>query len=161
MLTIKLGTTLHTRNPTTNEFDPLLAIIGDKGDKGDKGEAGGPMWVRYSASADGTGFTSTWTEGQTYIGIAVAASAPTDKTKYTWILIPKGETGDTGATGATGEKGDKGDKGDPGDVQAIISNDMIDADDKVPSMMLFKNEIDGIYEDMRILRAIVENFVGT
>lgn len=160
MLNINLDTTLYVRGED-GKFYPIVGIQGEQGPKGDKGEAGGPMWVRYSASADGTGFTSTWTEGQTYIGIAVAASAPTDKTKYTWILIPKGEKGDTGATGATGEKGDKGDKGDPGDVQAMISHDMIDADDKVPSMMLFKNEIDGINEDMRILRAIVENFVGT
>ena len=102
MLNINLETPLYVRGDD-GKFYPIVGIQGEQGPKGDKGEAGGPMWVRYSASADGTGFTSTWTEGQTYIGIAVAASAPTDKTKYTWILIPIGEKGDTGTTGATGE----------------------------------------------------------
>lgn len=42
------------------------------------------VFIRYSANADGTDFTETWTSGQNYIGIATAKTAPIDKTAYTW-----------------------------------------------------------------------------
>lgn len=44
-------------------------------------------FIRYSAHADGTDFTDTWSEGQYYIGIATAMEAPTDKTGYKWSLL--------------------------------------------------------------------------
>ena len=47
---------------------------------------------RYSAYADGTDFTETWSPGQDYIGIASQAEAPTTKEGYTWSLF-KGEQG--------------------------------------------------------------------
>lgn len=52
-----------------------------KGDKGDN------AFIRYSANADGTDFTETWSEGQNYIGIATGQIAPTDKSGYEWILF--------------------------------------------------------------------------
>lgn len=51
------------------------------------GLKGDSVFVRYSASADGTDFTDTWSEGQGYIGVATGQSAPTDKTKYNWLSI--------------------------------------------------------------------------
>ena len=45
---------------------------------------GDSCFVRYSAYADGTDFTKTWSEGQIYIGIATGQVAPTDKSKYVW-----------------------------------------------------------------------------
>ena len=41
-------------------------------------------FVRYSAYADGTNFTETWSSGKNYIGFAIANTAPTDKSEYTW-----------------------------------------------------------------------------
>lgn len=55
------------------------------------GLKGDSVFVRYSASADGTDFTDTWSEGQGYMGVATGQSAPTDKTKYNWMNI-NGET---------------------------------------------------------------------
>lgn len=42
------------------------------------------IFIRYSANADGTDFTEEWTEGQKYIGVATAVTAPTDKSDYEW-----------------------------------------------------------------------------
>lgn len=41
-------------------------------------------FVRYSAYADGTNFTETWSSGKNYIGFAIANTAPTNKSEYTW-----------------------------------------------------------------------------
>jgi hypothetical protein len=49
-------------------------------------------FIRYSANADGTDFTEQWSNGQNYIGFATGQTAPTDKSKYTWILLPQGES---------------------------------------------------------------------
>lgn len=60
-----------------------LLLAGLKGDS---------VFIRYSASADGTDFTDTWSEGQGYMGVATGQSAPSDKTKYTWLplgAVPK------------------------------------------------------------------------
>lgn len=70
---------LHIRDPETGDFKPLAAIKGDVGDKGNS------AWIRFSANADGTGFTSTWTSGQQYIGFASAIAEPTDKSAYIWV----------------------------------------------------------------------------
>lgn len=43
--------------------------------------------IRYSANSDGTDFTEEWSESQSYIGIAVAQEAPTDKSGYEWSLF--------------------------------------------------------------------------
>ena len=48
---------------------------------------GDSVFIRYSASADGTDFTNTWREGQGYIGVATGQTAPTDKSKYNWMNI--------------------------------------------------------------------------
>lgn len=58
-----------------------IPVILRKGDKGDN------AFIRYSANADGTDFTETWSEGQQYIGFATGQSAPTDKSEYTWVRI--------------------------------------------------------------------------
>lgn len=42
-------------------------------------------FIRYSANADGEGFTEEWSEGQNYIGIATGQEAPTDKGEYEWV----------------------------------------------------------------------------
>lgn len=51
------------------------------------GLKGDSVFIRYSANADGTDFTDTWSEGQGYMGVATGQSAPTDKTEYTWVSI--------------------------------------------------------------------------
>ncbi len=50
------------------------------------GEAAPTMqvFIRYSAFSDGAAFTETWTEGQNYMGVAIAEEAPADETQYTW-----------------------------------------------------------------------------
>lgn len=40
--------------------------------------------VRFSASADGANMTTTWSEGQAYIGFLNDATAPNDPTSYIW-----------------------------------------------------------------------------
>lgn len=54
------------------------------------GLKGDSVFIRYSANADGTNFTDTWNAGQGYIGVATGQSAPTDKTKYTWLPMGEG-----------------------------------------------------------------------
>lgn len=51
------------------------------------GLKGDSVFIRYSANADGTDFTDTWSEGQGYMGVATGQTAPTDKTKYNWLNI--------------------------------------------------------------------------
>jgi hypothetical protein len=41
-------------------------------------------FVRYSVYADGTNFSETWSTGKNYIGFAIANTAPTNKSEYTW-----------------------------------------------------------------------------
>ena len=51
------------------------------------------VFIKYSASPDGTGYTSEWAIGQRYIGIATGFIEPTDKLEYTWIeAIPDAST---------------------------------------------------------------------
>lgn len=45
------------------------------------------VFVRYSANADGTGFTETKESGQRYIGFATAYDAPIEKGAYTWFQL--------------------------------------------------------------------------
>ena len=58
---------------------------------------GESCFVRYSASADGEGYTEVWSEGQKYLGIATGKTAPEDKSGYTWSRFV-GEGGDGGAS---------------------------------------------------------------
>lgn len=53
---------------------------------------GDSCFIRYSAHADGTDFTETWSEGQTYIGLATAQVAPTDKSGYVWCRAVGGKS---------------------------------------------------------------------
>lgn len=48
---------------------------------------GESAFIRFSAHADGTDFTETWSEGQSYIGFATGQTAPTDKSKYKWVAL--------------------------------------------------------------------------
>lgn len=52
------------------------------------GQGGGSsvksLFIRYSSSYDGTNFTDTWSSEKHYIGFAVANTAPTEKSEYTW-----------------------------------------------------------------------------
>lgn len=78
---------------------PQVQPIGEKGDKGDEGDKGDGVFIRYSASADGSDFTETWSAGQTYIGFAIGQKAPTDKEGYSWSLSGAGQKGDTPVKG--------------------------------------------------------------
>lgn len=70
------------------------------------GLKGDSVFIKYSSSADGTDFTDTWSLGQGYMGVATGQSAPTDKTKYTWVCINGSELDfDTVTMEATFEDG--------------------------------------------------------
>ena len=57
-----------------------------------EGKDGNSAFIRFSANADGTDFTETWSEGQNYVGFATAQEAPTDKGGYTWLYFaPKND----------------------------------------------------------------------
>lgn len=60
---------------------------GLRGASGAAGIAGPGTFIRYSRYSDGTDFTSTWEVGKNYIGVAVAQTAPTDKSAYSWSLM--------------------------------------------------------------------------
>ena len=53
---------------------------------------GKSCFIRYSANADGTGFTESWSTGKNYMGVAVAKEAPTAKSSYTWVKVAGFET---------------------------------------------------------------------
>ena len=74
---------LYVRDPETGEFKPLIAIKGDQGIQG----VGRNAWIRFSAHADGTDYTSTWTDGQFYIGFASSITEPIDKSDYVWVNL--------------------------------------------------------------------------
>ena len=54
---------------------------------GAQGIQGLSAYIRYSANADDTDMTETWSEGQKYIGFATAQSAPEAASEYTWVCI--------------------------------------------------------------------------
>ena len=70
-----------------NDGSPKLKFSNLRGIQGVQGDKGDSAFIRYSAYFDGTDFTETWTEGQTYVGFATGQTAPTDKSEYTWIYI--------------------------------------------------------------------------
>lgn len=45
------------------------------------------LYIAYSSSSDGANFTTDWTEGQNYIGIATAQEEPESPSEYTWTRI--------------------------------------------------------------------------
>jgi IS1 family transposase len=93
---------------------------GPTGPAGPMGQTGGPgpagqtlyTWFAYADNATGTvNFTNgAWTN-QTYLGIAVNKTTPTESTNpadYTWSKMqgPPGAQGTTGSAGAAGPQGD-------------------------------------------------------
>lgn len=82
-------------NPFENYLDESGKIILDKCaevykvNRGNEilGKEGKSVHIRYSASPMGEGMTEKWSEGQTYIGQAVAENAPTNPDEYEWSLL--------------------------------------------------------------------------
>lgn len=73
--------------PTDKTKYTWIKLTGGTGGSTGGGTGGGTgdsCFIRYSAYEDGTDFTEDWSEGQNYIGIATAQSAPTNKTAYIW-----------------------------------------------------------------------------
>ncbi len=98
--------------PTETEWTPAPQdLVGAAGKDGTNSYT----HIRYSANADGEGFTDTPTTATIYIGVytGTSATAPTEKTAYQWSKY-KGDKGDTGPQGLQGLQGDKGDQGIPG-----------------------------------------------
>lgn len=58
-----------------------------KGEQGIQGIQGESAFIRYSAYADGSNFTETWSTDKKYIGFATGQTAPTNKSDYTWLDI--------------------------------------------------------------------------
>lgn len=77
---------------------------GAAGAKGDVGEDGKTYYTyfAYATSASGANFSTTPTSSSTYMGVCItlAATQPTDPSKYTWSLT-KGAQGATGAQGVS------------------------------------------------------------
>lgn len=69
---------LYIRDPKTGKKMPISAIKGENGDQ---------MFVRFSAYADGTDMSEKWDAERDYMGIAFAATAPTDKAAYQWLQL--------------------------------------------------------------------------
>ena len=67
--------------PAPDVYTQILALLESGVTVGQRGDS---AFIRYSANADGTDFTATWSEGQNYIGFATAQTAPTDKSAYMW-----------------------------------------------------------------------------
>ncbi len=89
-----IGFAVGTAAPSDKSGYSWARLTGEQGEQGTPGTPGASsnIFIRYSAYADGTDFTSTWTEGQRYLGIAVGTvTAPTNKEGYTWSLFA-GET---------------------------------------------------------------------
>lgn len=81
-------------------FNDSAEIIGKNGDG---------VFIRYSANADGSSFTETWTDGQYYIGVATGQEAPTDKSGYTWVrFVADGASSGGGTDGVTPHIGENG-----------------------------------------------------
>ena len=78
------------RKLAAGELNGKNGTNGSNGRDGSNGLDGKSAFVRYSANADGTDFTDTWTEGQNYVGFATGHIAPTDKKDYTWCLFCSG-----------------------------------------------------------------------
>lgn len=89
--TIEFRTATFTGVEAVYRYKPGLEVIAKDGTS---------VFVRYSANADGTGFTETWSEGQNYVGFATAHNAPTNKADYTWVFV--------GGNGGSGEGGKDG-----------------------------------------------------
>lgn len=71
----------------------VLLFNADANIQAEGGQDGNSVFIRYSANADGTDFTETWTEGQDYIGVYVGLQAPTSKESYDWIKFVGGSGG--------------------------------------------------------------------
>ena len=57
--------------------------------------AGDRVYLRYSAYPDGEGYTTEWSRGLNYIGIAVGLDEPADKSGYEWsVFAPSVYVGD-------------------------------------------------------------------
>lgn len=95
--------------------DGIDGAKGDEGDQGVQGPAGSNgqsqyVHIRYSANANGSGFTTSPVTTTKYIGIAVttSATAPTAASAYNPWSKYVGEDGVQGAQGIPGVKGDDG-----------------------------------------------------
>ena len=107
--------------PTTTYVEPIIiGVHGDMGPQGPKGDQGIPgiqgppgangtsqyVHIRYSASSNGSGMTTTPQSNTAYIGIAntTSSTAPSTNTSYTWSLF-KGADGSPGVPGPPGSDG--------------------------------------------------------
>ena len=92
-----------------NAYTSTPCIIGAYGDRGDRGVQGDGyfVYIRYSASADGSNMHAVWQTGDAYIGIysGTDATAPATAASYTWSRFA-GEDGAQGIPGQAGEDGD-------------------------------------------------------
>lgn len=90
------------------------------------GEDGDSVFIKYSARPNGENMTDTWSEGQSYMGIAVASSKPESAADYEWIRMAAGKS----AYDIAVENGYKGSEsewiaslhGEDGDVVAFGRN---------------------------------------
>jgi hypothetical protein len=73
----------NTQNTYTCTFKDLVKTVW-RYESNIRGANGLSVHIRYSRYADGTGFTASWTEAQSFIGVAVSDTAPLTKADYIW-----------------------------------------------------------------------------
>jgi hypothetical protein len=101
----------YTDSSTSTTTPVIIGAYGDTGPQGIQGPTGAAgtsqyVHIRYSANADGSGFTTTPQSNTAYIGIAntTSSTAPALNTGYTWSNY-KGPQGSQGIQGPAGTNG--------------------------------------------------------
>lgn len=111
-------TEADSTNPSLYKWTLIKGADGSQGTPGPKGDDGQTPYlhIAYATNSTGTaGFSTTVSDGKTYIGqyTDFIAADSTTPSKYKWTLI-KGDKGDTGATGPAGPQGPAGNNGATG-----------------------------------------------
>lgn len=112
---------VSSTNPADYTWMQLQGSEGPQGIPGAPGEDGAPgvtsyLHIAYATAPDGsTGFSTTDSEGKTYLGTCVDTNPddPETPSSYTWVRF-KGDQGDQGPEGPQGPQGPPGQDGQNG-----------------------------------------------
>ncbi len=88
-----------------------------------KGEDGKSVFVKYNTVASDSGASEVYSNGMSYIGIALATGNVAPSSGYKWMKFvgPQGVKGDTGATGPRGPQGEIGQTGPAPDTSNFVT----------------------------------------
>ena len=118
---------VSSTNPSDYTWMQLQGSEGPQGIPGAPGEDGAPgvtsyLHIAYATAPDGsTGFSTTDSEGKTYLGTCVDTNPddPETPSSYTWVRF-KGDQGDQGPEGPQGPPGQDGQDGQDGEDGQMI-----------------------------------------